>query len=312
MGVNKKVFASLSEQDNFYKLKKTWEVEEGYRVYHNLPFLMVFNTNEVVDISNDMAVVTAMMEGIRTSTLQFTDIEQSRLKKTSVDYTLCNEADEPLICIDFDGLGQGYNLGSQYSSKRKVSFWRKEITELKLRVAHGSLFPYFVVGSRYFKDIGEDLKLTIIDGIIGAVLSQIKFDRRFHESPFPEGAGWSQEDYENLSSQEQYEIFKRWAIDLEVDTELDNNPIVREIIRLSWKVDAWSHSIHHMCLPSLGIQEKVLLGAKVTIHSKAFGDIEEQAYLPNFKVPRFSAGCLAEQIARLLALDKLKVLSENI
>lgn len=99
---------------------------------------MIFNTDETVDISDDVAITTAMIEGIKTSTIQLTDIEQSRLKKTSVDYTLCNELDEPLVCVDFDGLGQGFNLGSQYYSNRKVSFWRREITELKLRVARGT------------------------------------------------------------------------------------------------------------------------------------------------------------------------------
>ncbi len=290
MGVNKRVFASLSEQANFYKLKENWEGQKEYRIYHNLPFLIIFNIDEITDIS---------------------DIEKSRLKKTSIDFTICNKIDEPLICIDFDGLGQGVNLGSQYYSNRKVGFWRKEITELKLRIAHTFLFPYFVVGSRHFNDLGEKIKLTIVDGIIGAILSRRDFDRRFHEDLFPEGAGWSQEEYEILSAKEQYKIFKQWAIGIEVETELDNNPIAREISRLSHKLNAWSHSLKTMSLPSSGTEEKVLRGSKVIIHSQSFGDIEEQVYLPNFKVSGFSASYLAEQIARLLALEKLRVLTEN-
>jgi hypothetical protein len=312
MGIKRKVFASLSEQDNFYKLKRNWEGKAGYRIYHNLPFLMIFDTENIVDLSDEVSVNAAMMGGIKTSTIQLTNIEKSRLKKTSIDYTLCSDRDEPIVCIDFDGLGQGFNLGTQYYSNRKVSPWRREITELKLKVAHGSLFPYFVVGSRHFNVLGEDIKIAIIDGIIGTVISRINFDKRFHEDPFPEGAGWSQEDYEKLSYEEQYEIFQHWAVGLEVDTELESNPIAREISRLSWEFDAWSHSVQHLCLLSLGSKQKILLGAKVVIHSKIFGDIEEQVYLPNFRVPGFYAGCLVDQIARLIALDKLRKLSETI
>jgi hypothetical protein len=72
MGVNSNAFASKSEQQNFYKLRRTWG--EKYLIYHNLPFLNVFNPKDLIDISD--------WKNIREITL--TDVEFARLKKTSM------------------------------------------------------------------------------------------------------------------------------------------------------------------------------------------------------------------------------------
>jgi hypothetical protein len=136
MPVSRNVFASQSERSNFYKLSRVWG--DKYRIYHNLPFLNVFPV-KVSDTLFDLSQLPPRP-------ITITNLERNRLKKTSIDYTLCNQDDAPLICIEFDGLQQGYNLGTQYRTTDETAdsadtpSWREQILGLKLRVAHGSFF----------------------------------------------------------------------------------------------------------------------------------------------------------------------------
>ena len=75
MAVQKLVFASKSERLNYYKVRRQWG--KDYNLYPNLPFLMVFNTKDLFDLST--------WEFKR---IELTKIEWSRLKKTSITSTL--------------------------------------------------------------------------------------------------------------------------------------------------------------------------------------------------------------------------------
>ena len=94
---------------------------------------------------------------------------------------LCDrEHGAPLICIDFDGIQDGFNAGREYRPRvQNPSPWRDVITSLKLKVAHGSLFPYFGVGWREFADISPTIRRSIVDGIIGEVLAKQAVSDRF-------------------------------------------------------------------------------------------------------------------------------------
>ena len=152
MGTKKSVFASKAERANYEKLSRRWG--EAYRIYHNLPFLHVFETDNVIDFSNwDLKPI------------HLTDSQLERLKKTSIDYTLCDENDCPILCVEFDGMQQGFNAGNRYYSDVPANPWRRMIMDLKLRVAHGSFFPFVVVGSVHFGEISSRIKVTIVDGI---------------------------------------------------------------------------------------------------------------------------------------------------
>src|SRR5215472_13909843 len=104
MGAKKSVFASKAERANYGKLSRQWG--EGYHIYHNLPFLHVFDTDSLTDVSNwDLKPI------------HLTDTQLQRLKKTSIDYTLCDQDDCPILCIEFDGLKDGFNVGNRYYSE---------------------------------------------------------------------------------------------------------------------------------------------------------------------------------------------------
>lgn len=118
------------------------------------------------------------------------------------------------------------NIGTDYHPAREPdSNWRQQICSLKLRVAHGSNFPFFIVGSEQFKDISPDLKLTVVDGIIGAVLGLKAAHSRFQQGFDPEETGWERGAFDSLDPGTQQEIIQDWVIDLETFAELRNNPV---------------------------------------------------------------------------------------
>ena len=168
MGINRSVFASRAEKTNFYKLSRVWQGR--CHIFHNLPFLGVFNTQNLLDWSNG-------------TPLSLEKFDFARLKKTSIDYVLCDENDKPLVAIDFDGLLDGFNVGTAYHPQEQPNPWREQIMALKLKVAHGSIFPYFVVGSDYFSDLGDTVKLTLVDAIIGEVLAGRSAAEKFANRP---------------------------------------------------------------------------------------------------------------------------------
>lgn len=309
MGVKKQVFASNAERGNFYKLSQQWGGK--YRIYHNLPFLIIFDTNDIKDVSNrSMKLIT------------IDDVEYSRLKKTSVDYTLCNENDEPLLCIDFDGFQEGYNIGTKYHFEAASDRWKETIYNLKLKVAHGSSFPYFVMGSKEFKELSPDIRLTLVDGIIGEVLASKASRAKFAEGFSPEEIGFTQEQFDEFDPETRHDLIQDWVIGVEVDMDFEHNPIHNKSAELSRELGIYSYSLEYVTSPevgkAIGLNEKVKLlnaalyiGAKVSIDSKDHGKIEALVTMRNFKTPHFSGLGLAEEIALILALQKLKKLMKK-
>lgn len=314
MGVKKQVFASNAERGNFIKLKRQWGSK--YNIYHNLPFLHIFDTENVKDISDRSW-----------KHLKFSKIEMSRLKKTSVDYTFCNEADEPLICIDFDGYQEGYNIGTKYHFETAKDPWKETIYDLKLKVAHGSwahgwFFPYFVLGSKEFKDLPPDIGLTIVDGIIGEVLASKASRAKFAEGFNPEEIGFTQEQFDEFDPDTRHELIQDWIIGVEVEMDFEHNPIYKKSAELSHELGILGHSVQGIRPPEVdkaaNWEERIKLfntafyyGAKVGIDSKDQGKIEASITLRNFKTPHFSGIGLAEEIALILALLKLKNLRKR-
>lgn len=313
MGVKTNVFASKSEQRNYRKLCRTWG--QDYRIYHNLPFLSIFTRTDLVDMS----------DWRNPSPFKLTEREFNRLKKTSVDYTLCDKHDSPILCIEFDGLQQGFNVGAAYYPNEVIpslGVWRREITELKLRVALGSGFPFFVVGSKQFDDIHPDAKLTIVDAIIGEVLAWKAAGAEFSRGFDPAEVGYSQEQFDTLPEWEQREIIQDWVIGVEVIATMEHNPVARKRAQLEEELGIRSWTEKSLTYPSLDtaktVEERaamldnaILYGSTITLHTDDFGDVEATAWLPNFKVVGYSGMTLSEEVAGLLAVEKLKRMRAN-
>ena len=296
MAVRDRVFASRAERENYYKLSRQWG--EKYRIYHNLPFLNVFTTTSLVD-----------WETLGPLTLE--PFDGGRLKKTSIDYTLCDENDAPLLCIDFDGLNDGVNLGTRYHAERPADPWREQITELKLRVAHGSMFPYFVVGSKQFADLGKNLQVTVVDGVIGDVLSRKATLERFAKGFTADDVNMSQEEFDELTPWEQNEIVQDWALGIEVENEFEYNPITRLSAELQEKAGIRGHSWQYVEYPPISpdvpLEERVrllerstLMGAKCSVTFRG-REVERTVWIPNFNTPYFSGLGLLEELGTIAA-----------
>lgn len=308
MGIKQNVFASKAEKKNFEKLARTWS--DTYRIYHNLPFLNIFTLDDLFDYS----------DWARPVPLSLSEDEILALKKASVDYVLCDLDDSPLVCIEFDGLQNGFSVGMDYYPDRlppRLRPWRRRITELKLRVAHGSLFPFFVVGSEQFKDITPHARLTIVDGIIGEVLSVLATRQRFSKGFDPEEVGFSQEQFDDLPSYVQHELIQDWAIGVEVHMELEYNPVSRKSAEEQYRLGVSSFTMEHFQYPSIppdisvedriaAFENAIMFGTRVILHSQDHGDIEGEAWLPNFQAANFSPLGLVDGIAALIALDELR------
>jgi hypothetical protein len=328
MSAKKQVFSSASERTNFYKLSRQWE--DKYRLYHNLPFLNVFDTKNLV---NPAKIGSWDRFNDRNEPLRLTveDVDFNRLKKTSIDYTLCDHNDRPLVCIEFDGLKDGFNVGTEYRFDGPPDDpWRELITALKLRVAHGSLFPYFVVGYSHFEDLAENVQLTMVDGIIGEVLSSLEAHRRIQGGFESEEVGWPQEDFDMLPPDEQQMIIQDWVIGVEVEAEMTHNPISVRAAELERQIPV-SCSTTYLSYPDADkaktIPERAKLldrasfnGCRCELHGGGqvvngrwesipcpLGPISATVWLPNFKTP----GCgsmlgLVENLAKLVALEQAR------
>ncbi|MBD2184639.1 MULTISPECIES: hypothetical protein [Oscillatoriales] len=236
MGIQKTVFGSVAEKKNYDKLSRQWG--DKYYIYHNLPFLQVLNT-----------------EGI---SLELTYRQLEYIKKTSIDYIFCDNEGKPLIALDFDGMLQGFNVGLDYHKSQSHPSLDKEKEKnrengfkLKLRIAHDSSFPLFIVGSKEFKDFSTGISLTIVDAIIGEILASKAFNNNLLE-PIPdfkdilEKTGLSETLYDefiDIYEDETGEIildynevgkwvWRDWKCYLRRKTNLETNPIDAKIKEL--------------------------------------------------------------------------------
>jgi hypothetical protein len=73
----------------------------------HLPFLMVFDTKGLVDGSAWPKASPAPIVSAQ---------DLNRLKKTNMDFTLCDAAGTSLVCVEFDGLQDGFNVGTSYKA----------------------------------------------------------------------------------------------------------------------------------------------------------------------------------------------------
>lgn len=90
MSVRKTIFGSASEMELFRSIKETWHPR--LRVYPQVPFCQVFDLDDL---------------GLSKSQVNY-------LRMTSIDYTVCNHAGSPLLCIEFDGMGHGFSKDGKY------------------------------------------------------------------------------------------------------------------------------------------------------------------------------------------------------
>lgn len=305
MSINESVFPSKKERDGFEHLKSRWNSE--YHLFPNLPFLQVLNTYDLFDFSDPNTI----------KPLQIAKEDLQRLKKTSIDYTLCDKEDKPLLSIEFDGVNNGFNTGFEYKSKQQINEWRKIITELKIKIALASNYPFFVLSSLQFVYLEQKEKLAIVDCIIGSVLASKEMRRKFDVGFDPIEYGYTQDEFEKLSIYDQESIIEDWGIGIEVESNFDKNPLYNLVYTLENELEIKRMGYGNIESPMLmGISnpqkrleifEKVdQIGATAWVElddgNKIFGTV----WIPNFKSYGYSHYNYIYELATYIALVKAK------
>lgn len=291
-GGKQNIFGSNKEQGHFRHLQKQWG--EKYNIYHNLPFLNVlYGRKEVVDFATGEAWIPS-------------DEEFELLKKMSIDYVICDKSDKPLVCIEFDGMQNGFNVGTSYrtSDGRPGSPSRKRLLELKLRIAHGNLFPFFVVGSEQFKGLSGETHLTIVDALIGEVFSNQSTHSRVAEGFNPSDCGYTDEDWDSLDEFSKRETIENWLLQIELESDFKHNPIFIRAAELSQKTETYGKrfSIPH---DESGANVDWVC-VECECENLMVGNEKAVVRLPSFSTPYCSfSNHIAMEIAEIIALDRI-------
>lgn len=158
MGVHQSVFSSDSERNQYKHVKANWG--EKCVVYFDLPFLNVFNPENLFDYPSWHPPILI--------TLEKKEIEN--LEKIIIPYTVCSSTGKPIFCVEFNRPLKTYEIGPAYLPSKENELYGIKYMKLKLKVAHGSGFPYFIMKSHDFKVINKEDKLLIIDRILCSVI----------------------------------------------------------------------------------------------------------------------------------------------
>ena len=198
MAVRNSIFGSKSEEKGFRSIEHTWG--EDYVVYPQIPWSALFTPDP---------------NWRDTSNFFF---------KTSVDYVLCTKGGHPILAIDFDGMGGGFDRDGKYVQIQTTQDRsRKRKFDIKLRFAQLNNFPYHIVSSEEFSFLGEGIKLTVVDGIIGSVVAKSQFLDRA-----PLFLEEHAEEIERQPHSYKTEFIQDLLTGLEVDCDAEHSKIFRK------------------------------------------------------------------------------------
>lgn len=204
MKIKNTIFASRPEEKVFGALESRWSPQ--FRLYPSLPLSTLFKLED-----DDV-----------------TDKERKYFYSTSIDYTLCDSSNTPLLSIEFDGIGGGFSSNGVYlPGDGYVNSMRKTKLDFKLKCAEKVDYPFFVVSYEEAESLDQDDALMILDGIIGQVLAKKEFFRRLNDLN-----DYFHDKFAEASSLEDHELkqeaIQELATSCEVEAELTMDPIARK------------------------------------------------------------------------------------
>ena len=151
---------------------------------------------------------------------------------------IVHEAGQPLLAIDFDGLGKGFDRDGQYVQVEETRDPHRKLKfDFKLRYAKKNGFPYYVVASEEFRRLDKEIELTVVDGIIGSILASRDFDERI--SALMEE---HRDTIDSLPPDEQYEYTQDLVLEQEVMSDIEHNPVTQRVLEVRDQIQAISGS----------------------------------------------------------------------
>lgn len=292
------VFGSRAEKELFTVLRSRWGVK--FDLWPSLPLA------QIVDVAS-------VQRYLKEKELDF-------FLKTNVDYTLCAKDGQPILSVEFDGLGKGYSRNGEYVQlEPTIDRYRKMKLDLKLKVAQKEKYPFFVVSFEESKSLHEDLSLTIVDGIIGQVLAKQERQeslRTMYEE--------HKDHIESLHPSLQHEYVQDLVWDAEVRAELRWDPIADQASK--YECEAFekgivkNYKIEYLNDPEFpdgdpftdfsvmekritAIKNAVRVGCRIIANTPKVA-IVETVWLRNFEDNAVSPLHIAVNIAELLAFRR--------
>jgi hypothetical protein len=293
MKVRRTVFDSESERNLFAVIESRWS-QRGFVLYPSLPFANIFDI----------------------TTPEVTPEERSFLLKTSIDYTLCTKEGRPLVSVEFDGISHGFSRHGAYVAVREAPsrdprrHWK---LDLKVRLATQADYPLLVVSYHEKNPISQDIHLTIVDGAIGQVLAKRAFHRLVNEH-----FSAVEHTLAGMSSDEAQEYVQDMVLGLEVDADLEWNPLAKAAAiancRLLESGISSSYRLSYLDPPGMpgsedllaradALKRRVWVGCRITHHTGR-GPASAEARVRNMEHAGVHPLGLAEDIAMLLAAER--------
>lgn len=210
MPIRQTVFGSPREGRLFKALRIRWGAD--FNLYPSLPFLSLMDVQDLP---------------LSVDALRF-------LKTTTVDYTLCDKDDRPLVSIEFDGLTAGHSRDGTFVPRRRgADPLREKKLDLKLEVAELNLYPFVVVSNPEAAPLSKQTALTLVDGIIGQTLA----NRRVQEGIAELNSTITEEQLVDMSATERQEYIEDQVWGIEIEAELTHDPIAREAADLQRRLE---------------------------------------------------------------------------
>jgi hypothetical protein len=199
MPIRESIFGSPRERHVFEKLRAQWGAD--YHLYPGLKFAHIVDLHDLT-LSPD---------------------ETKFLLATEVDYTLCNQDDQPLVSIEFDGMTKGVSRdGAFVSGRPDTDPSRARKFDLKLRVAELVGYPFAVVSNQEAAPLSDDDTLMVLDGIVGQVLAMKEARQEITRlgDVLPG-------EVEGMSQEERDEYIQDRVLDIEIEAEFRHDPLTR-------------------------------------------------------------------------------------
>lgn len=301
--IRKTVFGSESERRLYRSLHQKWN--QQYNIYHNLPLAQILSIDSI-DVREK---------------------EKDFLLKTSVDYTLCDKEDKPLMSIEFDGLGEGYSRDNQYIQKKPTDDkFRQLKLDCKLRACHESDYPLLIISFDELNIFDDNLQLKIVDGIIGQFTHKIAFQEKINQHA-EENSGL----IDSLQGDDRHEYVQDLVISTEVESELEHDPLAKLACEIQGKatelglIKNWSeHFVNRPELPDIksifdfeGLQKRITafknvewVGKKIVVKTTDIPVIAT-AWVRNFESAGINPSSISGHLAEIKAFGKVIELFEK-
>lgn len=202
----KSIFDSGTEKELFRELESRWAPK--LRLFAQMPLRSL------------LEIDPADLAKLKTSHKRY-------FRSASVDFTFTDTDGKPLLSIEFDGIGGGFGHGRRYVPARPTPDPNREWKmNFKLRATARAGFPLFVVSFEEIESLAEEDSVTIVDGIVGQLLSRQKGRVLLEELILEDD-----DQLRRLSRSEANEHIQDLLLQAEVLADLEHDPLAKAVAK---------------------------------------------------------------------------------